>query len=100
MVWLVVLPAAAVLITVSSIFCGFESIRLSATTTGGREDDFYRAAVLIVFAMFFDTLDGRVARLTKTQSALGVQLDSLADVVSFGMAPAILAFTLPSLRSA
>ena len=43
--------------------------------------------------MVLDTLDGFVARLTKTSSAFGVQLDSLADVVSFGLAPAILAFT-------
>ena len=55
------------LITLSSIFCGFDSIRISATAK--TEDDFYRAALLIVFAMFFDTLDGRVARMTKTQSA-------------------------------
>lgn len=78
------------LITLSSIFCGFESIRVSATATG--EDDFYRAALLIVFAMIFDTLDGRVARMTKTQSAFGLQIDSLADVVSFGCAPAMLVY--------
>ena len=42
--------------------------------------------------LFFDTIDGRVARLTKTQSALGVQLDSLADVISFGVAPASLLY--------
>ena len=42
--------------------------------------------------MFFDTIDGRVARLTKTQSAFGVQLDSLADVISFGAAPALLVY--------
>ncbi|AKT42355.1 CDP-diacylglycerol--serine O-phosphatidyltransferase [Chondromyces crocatus] len=78
------------LITLSSIFCGFDSIRVSATAT--TENDFYRAALLIVFAMFFDTLDGRVARMTKTQSAFGLQIDSLADVVSFGVAPSILVY--------
>src|SRR5687767_15551415 len=78
------------LITLSSIFCGFDSIRLSAVAT--REDDFYRSALLIVFAMFFDMLDGRVARMTKTQSAFGLQIDSLADVVSFGAAPALLIY--------
>lgn len=77
-------------ITVSAIFCGFDSIRLSAVSTG--DDDFYRAALLIVFAMFFDMLDGRVARMTKTQSAFGLQIDSLADVISFGVAPAILVY--------
>src|SRR5689334_8699915 len=78
------------LITLSSIFCGFDSLRVSATATN--EGDFYRAALLIVFAMFFDTLDGRVARMTKTQSAFGLQIDSLADVVSFGCAPALLVY--------
>jgi CDP-diacylglycerol--serine O-phosphatidyltransferase len=78
------------LITLSSVFCGFDSIRLSANAK--TEDDFYRAALLIVFAMFFDTLDGRVARMTKTQSAFGLQIDSLADVVSFGVAPALLVY--------
>lgn len=79
------------LITISSIFCGFESIRTAASPNPG-PDTFYRAALLIVFAMFFDMLDGRVARMTKTQSAFGLQIDSLADVVSFGAAPALLAF--------
>lgn len=78
------------MITLTSIFCGFDSIRTSATAQG--EGDFYRAALLIVFAMFFDTLDGRVARATKTQSAFGLQIDSLADVVSFGVAPSLLVF--------
>jgi CDP-diacylglycerol---serine O-phosphatidyltransferase len=78
------------LITLSSVFCGFYAIILSGQ--GASEQDFYGAALLIVYAMFFDTLDGRVARLTKTQSALGVQLDSLADVISFGVAPAALVY--------
>ncbi len=76
------------MITLSSIYCGFVSIRTAARAQS--EDDFYRAALLIVFAMFFDMLDGRVARATKTQSAFGLQIDSLADVVSFGVAPAML----------
>lgn len=78
------------LITLSSIFCGFDSIRLSATATG--DDDFYRASLLLVYALFFDMLDGRVARLTKTQSAFGLQFDSLADVISFGVAPSLLVY--------
>ena len=78
------------IITLSSIFCGFDSIRMSATAQS--DDDYYRASVLIVFALFFDMLDGRVARLTKTQSAFGLQIDSLADVISFGVAPALLVF--------
>src|SRR5688572_11971681 len=78
------------LITLSSVFCGFHAITLCGE--GADEKDFVRAALLIVYAMFFDILDGRVARLTKTQSALGVQLDSLADVISFGVAPATLVY--------
>src|SRR5581483_11480833 len=78
------------LITLSSVFCGFDSIRISASAQG--DDDFYRASLLLVFALFFDMLDGRVARLTKTQSAFGLQIDSLADVVSFGVAPALLVY--------
>jgi CDP-diacylglycerol--serine O-phosphatidyltransferase len=78
------------LITLSSVFCGFDSLRISASAQG--EEDFYRAALLIVFAMLFDMLDGRVARMTKTQSAFGLQIDSLADVVSFGAAPALLVY--------
>ncbi|MEO8801144.1 MAG: CDP-diacylglycerol--serine O-phosphatidyltransferase [Polyangiaceae bacterium] len=78
------------MITLSSIFCGFDSIRLSGGATN--DDDFYRASLLLVFALFFDMLDGRVARLTKTQSAFGLQIDSLADVISFGVAPALLVY--------
>src|SRR5262245_49388140 len=78
------------MITLSSIFCGFDSIRLSATAGG--DDDFERASLLLVYALFFDMLDGRVARATKTQSAFGLQIDSLADVVSFGVAPALLVY--------
>lgn len=78
------------MITLSSIFCGFDSIRLSARAAG--PDDFYRASILLVFALLFDALDGRVARLTKTQSAFGLQIDSLADVVSFGVAPGLLVY--------
>jgi CDP-diacylglycerol--serine O-phosphatidyltransferase len=76
------------MITLSSIFCGFDSIRISGGAT--QDDDFYRASLLLVFALFFDMLDGRVARLTKTQSAFGLQIDSLADVISFATAPALL----------
>lgn len=85
------------LFTLSSIFCGFYAIVVCTTAEDGAHgetspESFYRAALLIVFAMFFDVIDGRVARLTKTQSAFGVQIDSLADLVSFGVAPAILVY--------
>ena len=76
------------LFTISGIFCGFYAIQLS--TPGATDVQLYKASLLIIFAMFFDIIDGRVARLTKTQSAFGMQLDSLADVISFGVAPAVL----------
>ena len=78
------------LFTLGSVLCGYYAILICSDQPTG--DDFYRAALLIIFALFFDTIDGRVARLTKTQSAIGVQLDSLADIVSFGVAPAILVY--------
>ena len=80
------------MITLSSIFCGFDSIRIAGGATEGKGDEYYYASLLLVYALFFDMLDGRVARLTKTQSAFGLQIDSLADVVSFGVAPALLVY--------
>lgn len=79
------------LITLGSVFCGFNAIRLVAKERPG-DDDLYRAAVLLIFAMLFDLMDGRVARMTKTQSAFGVQIDSLADIISFGVAPSLLVY--------
>jgi CDP-diacylglycerol--serine O-phosphatidyltransferase len=86
------------LVTLASVFCGLHAIRLVSepSTTA---DAVYRACVLLVFAMFFDLLDGRVARLTKTQSAFGLQLDSLADVISFGVAPALVVYHWALYRS-
>ncbi|MBN1208321.1 MAG: CDP-diacylglycerol--serine O-phosphatidyltransferase [Myxococcaceae bacterium] len=78
------------LFTVTSIFCGFYAITLCAGEA--TPVHLYQAALAILFAMFFDGFDGRVARLTKTQSDFGMQLDSLADVVSFGAAPALLVY--------
>ncbi|HXG54759.1 MAG TPA: CDP-diacylglycerol--serine O-phosphatidyltransferase [Vicinamibacterales bacterium] len=75
------------LLTVANLFCGYACV-VYATRA-----DFDTAALLIAIAMVLDTLDGFFARLTNSSSAFGVQLDSLADVLSFGMAPAILAFT-------
>jgi CDP-diacylglycerol--serine O-phosphatidyltransferase len=82
------------LFTVSSIFCGFNAIRVLSTAESPAVDPtrYQLAALLLVFAMFFDIIDGRVARLTRTQSAFGLQFDSLADVISFGIAPALLAW--------
>ena len=78
------------LFTLSSILCGFASLALSASGRSGA--DLYLAALAICFGLFFDTFDGRVARLTKTQTDLGRDLDSLADVITFGAAPALLVY--------
>ncbi|HEY5401535.1 MAG TPA: CDP-alcohol phosphatidyltransferase family protein [Pyrinomonadaceae bacterium] len=53
---------------------------------------FDHAAIAIGFALLFDMLDGRIARMTKTTTEIGIQLDSIADVVTFGLAPAVLAY--------
>jgi CDP-diacylglycerol---serine O-phosphatidyltransferase len=53
---------------------------------------FEHAAIAIFVAMVLDGLDGRVARLTRTQSAFGAELDSLSDMVSFGVAPALVVY--------
>ena len=78
------------LFTVSSIFLGFYALTLCIGDA--TPEQLYRAAISIFFAMFFDAFDGRVARMTRTQSDFGMELDSLADVVSFGAAPALLVF--------
>jgi CDP-diacylglycerol---serine O-phosphatidyltransferase len=78
------------LFTLSSVFCGFVSISLSASGQAGA--DLYQAALAICFGFFFDTADGRVARLTKTQTDLGRDLDSLADAITFGVAPALMVY--------
>jgi CDP-diacylglycerol--serine O-phosphatidyltransferase len=80
------------LFTLSSVFCGFISISLSGSAEAGGAD-LYQAALAICFGFFFDTADGRVARLTKTQTDLGRDLDSLCDLVTFGVAPAMLVYT-------
>ena len=58
----------------------------------GAEARFDHAAIAIGFAVLFDMLDGRIARMTKTTTEIGIQLDSIADVVTFGLAPAVLAY--------
>jgi len=74
------------LFTAINMFCGFLSI-LSAS-----EENYYYAAWLIFTAAIFDALDGMVARLTNSASELGVELDSLSDIVSFGAAPSFLLY--------
>jgi len=74
------------LLTTAGLFAGFYAIVQAMT---GR---FEYAAVAIFIAMVFDGLDGRVARMTRTQSAFGAEYDSLCDMVSFGAAPALIVF--------
>jgi len=74
------------LLTTAGLFSGFFAI---VSSMNGR---FEAAAVAIFVAMIFDGLDGRVARMTNTQSEFGAEYDSMADMVSFGVAPAIVAY--------
>ncbi len=83
-----VLPS---LFTAVNIAAGFYAI--TQCLQNAAADGFNRAAIAILFAIPFDALDGRIARMTNTESDFGRELDSLADVVTFGVAPAILAFT-------
>lgn len=74
------------LFTAGNLFCGFFSI---VSTFSGQ---YWQAAIFIVLAHLLDGMDGYVARLTKTTSQFGIEFDSLADVVSFGVAPGILVY--------
>jgi CDP-diacylglycerol---serine O-phosphatidyltransferase len=74
------------LFTVGNMFCGYACIVYAM------RGEFEMAAPFIGIAFILDSLDGRIARMTNTTSAFGVELDSLADVISFGLAPALLTF--------
>jgi CDP-diacylglycerol--serine O-phosphatidyltransferase len=75
------------LFTIGNIFCAYYSVM---STLNGKYD---QAAIAIGWGYVLDGLDGRIARLTGTSTEFGAQLDSLADVLTFGIAPAILAFS-------
>ena len=72
--------------TTAALFCGFYAIVMAMNM------QFSNAAVAIFAAMVLDAVDGRVARLTNTQSEFGAQYDSLSDMVSFGAAPALIVY--------
>ena len=74
------------MLTIGSLFCGFYSM------VSAFHGKFEHAAGAIIVAAVFDGLDGRVARLTRSTSPFGMELDSLCDIVSFGVAPALLAY--------
>jgi CDP-diacylglycerol--serine O-phosphatidyltransferase len=80
------------LLTTANLAAGFYSVTLSF------RGDIERAALAIVFAGLFDVLDGRVARLTRSTSRFGMEYDSIADTVSFGVAPAMLAYSAGALQ--
>ncbi len=91
--------ALPTLFTAGNIFLGyisilrsFEGAMLTASGSGGGAEHFTVAAQAIGAAVVLDGLDGRIARMTNTTSAFGREMDSLADVISFGLAPAVLAF--------
>ncbi len=73
-------------ITLAALFCSFYAI------VQGMNGSFEQAAIYIFYAMVLDGMDGRIARMTHTQSEFGEQLDSLADMVSFGAAPALIMY--------
>ena len=72
--------------TALNMACGFTSIILSW------RGEFYQAALVLILGAIFDSVDGRVARLTGTQSSFGEQFDSLSDLISFGLAPSLLIY--------
>ncbi len=95
--------ALPTLFTAGNLFLGFYAMmeafrgallnaQVDAQAAAGAAGHFRAAAIAIGLAVFLDGLDGRIARLTKTVSDFGREMDSLADVISFGMAPAVLAF--------
>ena len=82
------------LFTLSGLFCGFYAVAVCARLgeDGVGQDALYKASLAIFLGLFFDAADGRIARLTRTQSELGLHLDSLADLVTFGVAPAFVVY--------
>jgi CDP-diacylglycerol--serine O-phosphatidyltransferase len=84
------------LLTLGNAVCGFAAIVVASWIDGGDSKDvyFFYSGWLLIAAMLFDVLDGLVARLSKTASEFGGQLDSLCDAISFGAAPAFLILRL------
>jgi len=85
------------LLTLGNAACGFGSITFATKVapTAGEHNALFTAGLLIFLAMVFDMLDGHVARWARQTSGFGAQLDSLCDVVSFGVAPAVLMLKFP-----
>ncbi len=79
--------------TSASIFCSVYAMALVLAAPVVDSETMARACVLVIFGGIFDLLDGRVARMTNRFTEFGVQLDSIADVMGFGLAPALLVWT-------
>jgi CDP-diacylglycerol--serine O-phosphatidyltransferase len=84
------------LVTLGNLLCGFAAVMFALRSARPAEGPYspekllYYSGLLIFMAMIFDMLDGKVARWTKSASKFGMEMDSLCDVVSFGLAPAVL----------
>ncbi len=74
------------MLTLGNLYCGFLSIGFAANS------QFKNAAILIIIGVMLDSMDGRLARMLKADSTLGKELDSLADIVTFGVAPSFLIY--------
>lgn len=79
------------MLTAASLLCGVFAI-LQCVVPEATEEDVYRSALLLFYSFILDLFDGRVARMTKTQSVFGMEFDSLADLISFGVAPAVITY--------
>jgi len=94
------LPVLPTLLTAGNLACGLTAILCAASHVPGavrgdwQHDWLFIGAVMVFVAMICDMFDGKVARMTRTAGPFGAELDSLADVVSFGVAPAILVHRL------
>jgi CDP-diacylglycerol--serine O-phosphatidyltransferase len=89
------LPVLPTLLTAGNLASGITAIMCAAHATGAEHSEWLRAGAIMVFvAMVCDMLDGKVARMTRTDGAFGAELDSLSDVVCFGVAPAMLVHRL------
>ncbi|ADU29138.1 CDP-diacylglycerol--serine O-phosphatidyltransferase [Evansella cellulosilytica] len=74
------------IVTLANLYCGFLSIGFAAS------GEYNNAAILILIGMMLDSMDGRLARMLKAESKMGQELDSLADIVTFGIAPSFLIY--------
>lgn len=87
-------PVLPTLLTCGNLMCGVTAVLCAAAATGQDYGQLHLGALLVFAAMVFDMFDGKVARMTHCEGPFGAELDSLADVISFGVAPAMLVHRL------